>query len=178
MIFYSKTTGGFYSDEIHGDAIPVDAVEITEEQHQTLLAGNSAGRLIVPDLAGFPVLADAPMTQDRLIDMLAAQYENRMRVIAEKYPPSERASWSIQILEARALLADAMAETPWIDAVAAARGIARSDLASRIVAKDNAYRAISGALTGVRQHIEDMITAAGTDPVALAAIDVTSGWPG
>ena len=28
-MFYSKSTGGFYDTAIHGDSIPVDAIEIT-----------------------------------------------------------------------------------------------------------------------------------------------------
>ena len=38
--------------------------------------------------------------------------------------------------------------------------------------------AIHGALTGVRQRIEDQISAAGDDMQALADIDVFVGWPG
>lgn len=109
---------------------------------------------------------------------LASEYERRMQVIASGYPPSERESWPVQTSEARALLADEQAATPWIDAAAIARGIDRVELASRIVAKDEAYRLIHGALTGARQRIEDAIDAAGEDADALAAIDVTAGWPG
>ena len=39
------------------------------------------------------------------------------------------------------------------------------------------YRVFSGTLSGVRQCIEDQIDAAGDDPAALQAIDVTAGWP-
>lgn len=55
-MFYSKTTSGFYSQAIHGDNIPGDAVEITAEQHAALLQGQSDGKQIVPDESGFPVL--------------------------------------------------------------------------------------------------------------------------
>ena len=42
-MFYSKSTGGFYSRAIHGDNIPADAVEITDEEHRELLEGQSRG---------------------------------------------------------------------------------------------------------------------------------------
>ena len=58
-----------------------------------------------------------------------------------------------------------------------ARGLDRLELAQRIVAKDAQYRVFSGTLSGVRQRIEDQIDAAGDDPAALQAIDVTQGWP-
>ena len=59
-MFYSKSTGGFYSADIHGDAIPADAVEITCDEHAALLAGQSAGQRIEADEHGRPVLHDAP----------------------------------------------------------------------------------------------------------------------
>ena len=100
-----------------------------------------------------------------------------MQAIAAGYPPSERESWPVQTSEAKALLADANASTPWIDAAATARGVDRLELANRIVAKDAVYRVISGTLSGVRQRIEDAIDAAAGDEQALQAIDVTAGWP-
>lgn len=60
MFLYSATTGGFYDREIHGDNIPADAVEITAEEHVTLLNGQSSGKRIVADENGFPVLAAPP----------------------------------------------------------------------------------------------------------------------
>lgn len=60
MMFYSTKNGGFYAREIHGDNIPADAVEITIEEHQALLEGQSQGKRIVADANGYPVLADPP----------------------------------------------------------------------------------------------------------------------
>lgn len=108
---------------------------------------------------------------------LTAEYERRMQAIAAGYPPSERESWPVQTQEAKALLADANAATPWIDAASTARSIDRIELANRIVAKDAMYRVISGTLSGVRQRIEDEIDASAGDALALQAIDVTAGWP-
>lgn len=60
MIFYSPRTGGFYDQEIHGDAIPDDVVGITSQRHAELLDGQSLGRRIVPNEQGDPILADQP----------------------------------------------------------------------------------------------------------------------
>lgn len=57
-MFYSKTTGGFYSRDIHGENIPADAVEITVELHVALIEGQAGGQRIVPDENGFPMLSD------------------------------------------------------------------------------------------------------------------------
>jgi hypothetical protein len=59
-MFYSKTTGGFYDTEINGVNIPADAVEITQDEHQDLLAGQSTGKLIRGNDSGRPELADYP----------------------------------------------------------------------------------------------------------------------
>ena len=59
-MFYSKSTGGFYSHEIHGDNIPGDAVEITEAEHAALIDGQSNGKRIVADESGRPILQDPP----------------------------------------------------------------------------------------------------------------------
>lgn len=68
-MFFSKSTGGFYSEEIHGGNIPLDAVEISDQQHQALMDGQVNGKRIVPDASGFPMLADpATLTQAQVIE--------------------------------------------------------------------------------------------------------------
>ena len=59
-MLYAKSTGGFYSRDIHGNTIPADAVEITREQHQALIEGQSQGKRIVADANGRPILQDPP----------------------------------------------------------------------------------------------------------------------
>jgi len=137
------------------------------------------GEWVLADRAtGEPVtLPDAAALRLDLAATLESVYERRMQAISAGYPPSERESWPVQISEAAALLADPNAQTPWIDAAAAARGLDRLELARRIAAKDAQYRVVSGTLSGVRQRIEDQIDAAGDDQAALQAIDVTAGWP-
>ena len=59
-VFFSPATGGFYIREIHGDNIPADAVEITVEEYQALLEGQSKGKVIMADENGRPILQDPP----------------------------------------------------------------------------------------------------------------------
>lgn len=59
-IYFSASTKGFYDSAIHGGNIPADAVEISVEDHLALLNGQSAGKRIVSDTDGRPVLVDAP----------------------------------------------------------------------------------------------------------------------
>ena len=75
-MFYSKSTGGFYDREIHGDNIPADAVEITVEEHQALLEGQSQGKVIVADENGYPILQDPPPpTAEQIMSRLEARVQ-------------------------------------------------------------------------------------------------------
>lgn len=68
-MFYSQSTSGFYNSDIHGDAIPVDAVQITDTEYAALLEGQSSGQIISADLNGYPVLsAPAPITPEQVRD--------------------------------------------------------------------------------------------------------------
>lgn len=60
-MFYSKSTGGFYTHDVHGTNIPHDAVEITAQEHAALLAGQAAGQRIVAGPNGHPKLEDHPL---------------------------------------------------------------------------------------------------------------------
>ena len=56
-LYYSQSSGGFYDSDIH-DTLPNDTVAISSEQHTALLAGQSAGQVIMPGKDGKPVLAE------------------------------------------------------------------------------------------------------------------------
>lgn len=73
-MFYSKSTGGFYVREIHGDNIPGDAVEITEAEHAALLEGQAQGKRIVDDENGRPILQDPPPPNP---EQIMAEYVER-----------------------------------------------------------------------------------------------------
>lgn len=56
---YSPSTRGFYRSDIHGDAIPADALAISDAQYATLLAGVNSGEIIAM-VDGAPVLQAPP----------------------------------------------------------------------------------------------------------------------
>jgi hypothetical protein len=68
MLFFSKITGGFYSDDLHGNNLPPDAVEISHELHAELLQAQSAGLQIKSTEDGKPIALEvAPLTQLELV---------------------------------------------------------------------------------------------------------------
>lgn len=54
---YSASTNGFY-DPLVNENIPTDAVEVSEQNYQELLEGQSQGKVIAPNADGHPVLVD------------------------------------------------------------------------------------------------------------------------
>jgi hypothetical protein len=66
---YSATTRGFYTEEINGDNIPSDAVDVTLAKYNALMEAQAKGKIIEPDDAGKPVAAEplpAPVDQTRI----------------------------------------------------------------------------------------------------------------
>lgn len=60
QFFYSASVHGFFISDMYLGEMPVDVVEITEEQHTALFAGQSQGKIIVAGEDGYPTLADMP----------------------------------------------------------------------------------------------------------------------
>lgn len=77
--FYSKTTDGFYREDMHGGNIPPDAVSITKSHYQDLSDGRSMGKLIRLDNAGQPFLVDAdkhiPTAEDHRAAIAARRWQ-------------------------------------------------------------------------------------------------------
>jgi Caudovirales tail fibre assembly protein, lambda gpK len=73
MIYYSKTTNGFYNSELAYVSLPADVVEISDEVYQQMMAGQAAGQVITSDLEGHPKLIDYVPTAEQLQQQRAAQ---------------------------------------------------------------------------------------------------------
>lgn len=109
---------------------------------------------------------EPPTTAQLVATQLAAinsDCEAAIAKITAGYPSSEVLSWPKQEAEARAYIADNAAATPLLDALAEARGVAKAELASRIIAKADAFSTLSGSLIGKRQALEDALMALPTD---------------
>lgn len=103
--FYSKSTGGFYTREIHGDNIPADAVEITEAEHAVLIEGQSQGKRIVADDAGRPYLADpAPLSDAELLAQRQAEARLYLNSTDWYFARQAETGWAVpaDVLEKRA----------------------------------------------------------------------------
>lgn len=59
-VFFGAQTSAFYDDDIYGDLLPKDAIEISEHLHQALLEAQSSGKQITMGENGQPVAVDRP----------------------------------------------------------------------------------------------------------------------
>lgn len=86
-MFFSKLTGGFYTTDIHGENIPADSVEITNEEYAALLNGQSVGKFIDVDADGKPYLADPPpLTTAQIV----SQYESALDAHLDSVAQADR----------------------------------------------------------------------------------------
>lgn len=82
-MFFSASTGGFYTREIHGENMPDDVVEITADEHAALMAGQSAGKVIAADENRRPVLQEPPPpTQAQQVERFRAAIQAHLDAAA------------------------------------------------------------------------------------------------
>jgi hypothetical protein len=104
--------------------------------------------------------------RDAVLAELNTACEQALAQLRAGCPDTEVTSWAKQEAEARALGADPNVATPLLSAIARARGLPVADLATRVIAKADAYAHAAGALIGRRQALEDALLA-----IDLAAPD-------
>lgn len=127
----------------------------------------------VPDPAPF---ADHKSQLLRAADQHAAAIRN---AIVADISPAEMASWPIKRAEALAYQSSGLeADAPNLGAEAVARDCSLADLVARVLDKSVALSAIEAQIAGHTGKLQDQIRAVDDgDSAALAAIDITAGWP-
>lgn len=91
-MYYSSQTNGFYDPAINGNDIPADAVEITSDRYDELLAAQSAGQLIVPGDDGGPTVQyPPPPTQSQLTASAIQARDELLRTAAIRIAPLQDA---------------------------------------------------------------------------------------
>lgn len=90
-MIYSAQTGGFYIPEIHGNDIPIDAVEVTKEQYEQLMNGQLSGQRIVAGTSGYPVLsAPPPPSESEIVSKYETALDNHLDSVAQSYRYADR----------------------------------------------------------------------------------------
>jgi len=89
------------------------------------------------------------------------------------YPEAERLTWPIQQSEALAWGADNTTATPYLDGIAAARGIDPAEMRQLTLAQVQTFQTASQQLVGTRQKLRDQINAAKTVEAVQAIVWVS-----
>lgn len=97
-------------------------------------------------------------------------------VTLETVPRFEQQTWAIQAVEAKEWAADKSAQTPMLDSIAAARGIAPDKLKDAALRKTLAYERLTAHIAGQRQSLQSKIENA-PDIAALDAIEIVFTLP-
>ncbi|WAC26442.1 hypothetical protein [Ancylobacter sp. SL191] len=178
---YSASTRGFYTG---GQAAPEDAVDLSHEEWEALLAAQSVGHQIVPDENGHPVLVD-PADSVSLDD-----FKTRLRAAVDAAAEVERAkhitggagqamTYQQKASEAVMLEDDPSPDPASYPMLSAEVGITAATLAEvgAVVRQAHASWIVLGAqIEGVRLGAKKAIGAA-TDAEAARAAAVVI-WPG
>lgn len=89
------------------------------------------------------------------------------------YPETEVMTFDQQVMEARTYMADPTSDVSLLASLASTRGIELADLAARVMAKHQAFSALSGAVIGQRQALEDQLDAcASIDEINALTVNI------
>lgn len=184
MYFYDKESQGFYIDGLHKN-IPKTAVEINAETYQSLIAGQEAGKQIVTDKNGLPVLIEIKpsdahelnietlqwtISKEKQLAIFNKEKETLLNRLADKadeiktnllvgYPQTEIESFYRQEKEALAWQADNKIDTPMLKQIARVRGVPFEVLVEKVIEKASQFAVAIGVIIGQRQAFEDRLLA-------------------
>ena len=82
-----------------------------------------------------------------------------LKTAVKTYPDTEVMTFDQQVREAQSYMADPASPVSLLASLASARGIELADLAARVMAKHQVFSALSGAVIGQRQALEDQLDA-------------------
>ena len=180
MLYYAKSTGGFYSAFIHGAAIPVDAVEITEEEHSALLDAQSSGCIIQAGQDGRPVAVPRPepsLGERRILLCESIDRAADAARLAVAGDPLRAAEYQVAEAEAKAYQAAGYAGDcpPSVRSWAEAKNWTGKQAADNIIAEAAAWNgalyAIRDARLKAKEGVRSALTADAAAALAQAAID-------
>ncbi len=172
-IYFAKSTGGFYTTQIHGSSIPDDAVEITNAEHSALLAAQSQGKRITSDASGRPIAIDPPLPsiEQQIASALAGTYADVDAIYAAaiggRAPEYEQAEQAALAYQAAGYTGTA---SPYVADYAVTAGITDRQSAELIIARANGLRAAVLVMRSTRFTAQSAMRAATTQAELDAAV--------
>ena len=184
MIYWSKSSAGFFDSTIHGGSIPADAVEVTSDQHISMLSALNNGKTVAIEGGELsisePVLTAAELTAakasllssiDRVAEEKRAQYITPGAGQAMAY--IEKARQAADYLAASNPVSD---DYPLLVAEVGITGDTVSDVATTIDAAYRQWIVIGGKIEATRLAGKKAIAAAADLDLARSAYEAIE-WP-
>jgi len=112
---YSPSTKGFYTEAIHGEDMPSDVVDLSDEEYQALYAGLCAGKMIVVQ-EGVPTLSTPALTQEETIGRYEAALDNHLDSVARQHRYNSRITFALRAGYPGPFHAEGVAFATWMDA--------------------------------------------------------------
>lgn len=154
-----------YDSELHAGAIPAGAIEISDVDFKRSIV-ESDGVWALGDKGELEKKPKAPPSlmevKAQKISDIDLAFEQEAAILISGYPSSERLTWPVQQAEALAWKVDPAASTPYLDILAAARGIDAADMRKRTLDQTELFMAASGPMLGKRQRLRDEVHEAKT----------------
>ncbi|WP_438402346.1 DUF4376 domain-containing protein [Aeromonas veronii] len=177
-MYYSKSTNGFYHPVIHGETIPADAVEITEDYHFELMQSQSQGKQIIADVDGYPVAIEPLPPVRSKVAMLAEVAAKRWQVetggiIVSGYSIATDRESQAQLSSSYSSLKNGLiTDTPWKTADGRFIFVTLVDLEPFAQAVSAHVQACFAAEQAHFEAIDKIQSQADLD-----AYDIDTGWP-
>lgn len=100
------------------------------------------------------------LAKEAKLQKINAAFTTASAALTEGYPEAERMTWPTQQAEALAWATDSEAPTPYLDGLAAARGITPEEMRQKTLDQTRLFMQASQHLVGTRQRLRDMVFAA------------------
>lgn len=192
----------YYKDGFYfGDGfVPEGAIEITESTYRELLDGQAAGKQIIANDLGAPILVEPQPSEwhtlenghwiindenqqhqvekyrEQLIRRVSDKTDRLKSQILVGYPQAEIDSFYRQEKEALAYQDNPKADIPMLRAIAAQREMPLDELVQKVLAKAALFAGVMGGIIGHRQHLEDKILFAKNSAELTACEEEIEQW--
>jgi len=152
---------GYYDSDKTAKNVPTPNIQLSDDDWRDCINNGGLRRV---DLSTFQIVEYDPAVNISILDIvntkpqkIADDCNKALSVVINKYPPLERETWGIQRAEVLAWQESPAATTPFIDALAVARGVTRDEQMTRVLAKVNEYQIVAAAAIGKRQRLTDLV---------------------
>lgn len=175
-MLYSQTTGCIYLPEVHGSAVPDDAVEIDHARYLSVIANPAPGKTRSHDAQGLPILIDPPTAQPTTATLCAridaAADRARAKVAGD---PLRAVEYERAAAEAQAFAAaDYQGEVPRTVAAWAINGRTPRQAADSILAEAAAYTEALYQIRETRLQAKELIRQAMAEGDSARAEDIAA----